>query len=99
MSERKVDPIETINNLIAEKQALSDELEAAKAEIERLNRLVIEKHKKNNELHNYLQYVKAEAKKEFAEQLKTRAKGLLIEGWLLYTIGKILKEMEDEYNA
>ena len=40
MSDRKVDPIKTINKLISEKQALSDELEAAKAENKKLQALL-----------------------------------------------------------
>ena len=39
------------------------------ADIERLNKLVIEKHNKNNEMHKYLQYMKAEVIKEFARKL------------------------------
>lgn len=71
------------------------------AEIERLNKLVIEKHKKNNELHEYLQYAKSEAVKEFAERLRSR----IIDDFLGYKtdatisyIDNLLKEMlgEDE---
>lgn len=86
-----------LERLISEKQALSDELEAAKAEIERLNKLVIEKHKKNNEMHQYMQYVRAESMKEFAEHLKTSAKGVPYEAWLYYIIPMILKELVGEW--
>ena len=40
MNDRKVDPIKTIYKLISEKQALSDELEAAKAENKKLKALL-----------------------------------------------------------
>ena len=39
-------------------------------EIDRLNKLVYEKHKENNKLNDYLQYAKADTVKEFAERAK-----------------------------
>lgn len=43
-----------------------------KSEIERLDKLVIEKHKEINRLDDYMQYIRAEAIKEFAEKFKPK---------------------------
>lgn len=56
--------------LLEDMQVRNNQVIEQQAEIERLNKLVVEKHEKNNELHKYMQYVKAEAIKEFAERLK-----------------------------
>lgn len=47
-----------------------DLINRQKAEIERLDRLVIEKHREINRLDDYIQYAKSEAVREFAERLK-----------------------------
>lgn len=59
--------LDYINRLEAENIKLQ-------AEIERLNKLVVEKHTENNRLHEYLQYTKADTINEFAERLKARAR-------------------------
>ena len=94
------------NSYKAEIERLQKNLEEAHidikehlAEIENLKKLVVEKHNKNNELHKYLQYVKAEAVKEFAERL--REKGCELEetgGFLLDEddIDNLVKEMVGE---
>ena len=50
-----------------------EEYNHQQAEIERLNKLVVEKHTENNRLHDYLQYTRAEAFKEFANGLIDKA--------------------------
>ena len=55
-------------SLILHKYSL-DLINRLKAENERLDKLVVEKHKEINRLDDYMQYVKAEAIKEFAERL------------------------------
>lgn len=54
------------------KMKLVAEINRQQAEIERLNKLVYEKHKENNKLNDYLQYAKADTVKELAERLKDR---------------------------
>ena len=46
-----------------------DLIKRQQAEIEGLNKLVLEKHKEINRLDDYIQYVRVEAIKEFAERL------------------------------
>lgn len=46
-----------------------DLINRKQAEVERLSKLVIEKHTENNRLHDYLQYTRADAIKEFAEKI------------------------------
>lgn len=69
-----------------------------KAENERLDKLVVEKHKEINRLDDYMQYVKAEAIKEFAERLKEDAypNELYVE---VEDIDNLVKEMVGDTDA
>ncbi|MGN0444221.1 MAG: hypothetical protein ACI4F5_06375 [Acutalibacteraceae bacterium] len=77
-----------------------DIIKSQQAEIERLNKLVIEKHKENNRLNDYLQYAEAEAVKEFAEKLKSVSQQLPLSALsdrfvTISDINNLLKEREE----
>ena len=48
---------------------------------------------------NMVRQIETEARREFAEQFKTSAKGMPYEGWLRYTLNIMLKEMEGANNG
>lgn len=86
------------------KQAL-DLINRQKADVERLNKLLIEKYMQNDKLHEYLQYTKAEAYKEFAERLKLNAytecsiTGYKYQVVQIEEIDNLVKELAGEDNA
>lgn len=66
LNEYDIEVLLGIANICAE---AADTINRQKAEIDRLNKLVIEKHKEIDRLDNYIQYTRSDTIKEFAKRL------------------------------
>lgn len=90
--------VDALDNSTKEFLKLHDEYQLQEIEIDRLNKLVIEKHKEINRLDNYIQYTRAEAIKKFADRLKESCLGnpYLDDDVLSELTDNLVKEMTGE---